>query len=74
MRAYVLMSKDEKFWGVGGWIEDVREARPFTATDILKLLRTFPKSKAAAIEVNMTYAPEPLTLDPRFETFSRMAA
>lgn len=74
MRAYVLMEKHGNYFGAGGWVEDVREARPFTATDILKLLKTFPKCKASAIEVNLTYSPEPLTLNPAFETFSRMAA
>jgi hypothetical protein len=74
MRAYVLMDKQGNFFGPGGWVEDIREARPFRAEHILKLLKAFPKSKASAIEVNIAYEPENLTGSPFFESFDRVAA
>jgi hypothetical protein len=74
MRAYVLMNKDGKFFGPGGWLGDIREATPFPAADVLKMMKALKGCKACAVAVNIAYMPENLPASPMFESFSRAAA
>lgn len=47
-RVYLIMNAKGEYYGPGGWLEDAKQARPFSPDDAGEMLKVFPGSAAVA--------------------------